>query len=144
MKTHYLLPNKYKLLGWILFTVGLFCGLLMYIFGIDDQLMVTKVFSIYSDPFMGEAGFFKIIENGISDELVSITIIIGNMDHGESLLDVLSNFGVYVIWVFWGIGIFFHALGVLNTNPILGKKWEEQKLKQYMEEDWEQSRKLMQ
>ena len=75
---------------------------------------------------------------------ISITIIIGNMDHGESLLDVLSNFGVYAVWVFWGIGIFFHALGVLNTNPILGKKWEEQKLKQYMEEDREQSRKLMQ
>jgi hypothetical protein len=79
MKTHFLLPNKYKVLGWVLFITGLICGLLMYILGIDDQLMTTKVFSLYSDPFMGEAGFFKIIENGISDELVSLIIIIGGL-----------------------------------------------------------------
>ena len=92
MKTHYLLPNKYKLLGWILFTIGLFCGILMYILGIDDQLMVTKVFSIYSDPFMGEAGFFKIIENGISDELVSLTIIIGGLLVGFSKEKIEDEF----------------------------------------------------
>lgn len=74
---------------------------------------------------------------------ISATIIVGSMGDGDSLAEVLSNFGVYAVWVFWGIGIFFHALGVLNTNPILGKKWEEQKLKKYMEEDKEQSRKLM-
>ncbi len=72
---------------------------------------------------------------------ISVTVIIGNMDQGESLLDVLSNFGVYAVWVFWGIGIFFHAVGVLNKNPIFGKNWEERKLKQFIEEDKLQARK---
>jgi hypothetical protein len=79
MKTHYLLPNKYKSLGWFLFITGLIGGILLYAFQYDGEFMVTKVFSIYSDPFLGEPGFFKVIKNGISDELVSLTIIIGGL-----------------------------------------------------------------
>ncbi len=40
-------------------------------------------------------------------------------------------------WVFfpaigWGIGILFHAMEVFDLNPILGKKWEEKKIKEFM------------
>jgi hypothetical protein len=79
MKTHYLLPNKYKSLGWFLFITGLIGLILLYAFQYDGEFMVTKVFSIYSDPFIGEPGFFKIVENGIADELVFIFIIIGGL-----------------------------------------------------------------
>ncbi|MDJ0646253.1 MAG: 2TM domain-containing protein [Flavobacteriaceae bacterium] len=74
---------------------------------------------------------------------ISISIIIGNLNSGESLADILSSFGVYSVWLFWGIGIFFHAIGVLKTNVFFGKKWEERKIKQYMGEDKEQSKKLL-
>lgn len=74
---------------------------------------------------------------------ISTTIIMGNMNSGESLGDIFSSFGVYSVWVFWGIGIFFHAIGVFNINPFLGKKWEEKKLKEFMGEDREQSKKLL-
>ena len=79
MKTNYLLPNKFKPLGWLLFIIGLFGGIILYAIDYDGEIMVTKVFSIYSDPFLGEAGFFKIVENGIADELVYILIIIGGL-----------------------------------------------------------------
>lgn len=79
MNTNYLLPNKFKLLGWLLFSAGLLAGIVLYAIGYDGELMVTKVFSIYSDPFLGDAGFFKIVENGIADELVFICIIIGGL-----------------------------------------------------------------
>ena len=92
MKTHFLLPNKYKVLGWVLFITGLICGLLMYIFGIDDQLMTTKVFSLYSDPFMGEAGFFKIIENSVIDEIIAIAIIVGGLIVGFTKEKVEDEF----------------------------------------------------
>lgn len=45
----------------------------------------------------------------------------------ESLANVLSNFGVYAIWVFWGIGVFFHALKVFGYGNLFSKKWEEEK-----------------
>lgn len=35
----------------------------------------------------------------------------------------------------WGIGIFFHALKTFNLNPFFGRKWEERKIKQLMEEE---------
>ena len=79
MKSNYLLPNKFKPLGWCLFIIGLIGGTILYAMDYDGEIMVTKVFSIYSDPFLGDAGFFKVVENGIADELVYICIIIGGL-----------------------------------------------------------------
>ena len=52
----------------------------------------------------------------------------------RTFFDAITNFGVYSTWVFWGIGVFFHWLGVFGFNA-LGKNWEEKKLKQIMEEE---------
>lgn len=35
----------------------------------------------------------------------------------------------------WGIGIVFHALKVFGRASMFGKNWEEQKIKQFMEEE---------
>ena len=35
----------------------------------------------------------------------------------------------------WGFGIAGHAMETFNYNPLLGKDWEERKLKQFMEEE---------
>ncbi len=35
----------------------------------------------------------------------------------------------------WGFGVAGHAMETFNYNPILGKDWEERKMKQFMEED---------
>ncbi|WP_191861001.1 hypothetical protein [Hanstruepera ponticola] len=79
MKSNYLLSNKFKPLGWFLFIIGLIGGIILYAIDYDGEVMVTKVFSIYSDPFIGDAGFFKVIENGIADELVYVCLIIGGL-----------------------------------------------------------------
>ena len=43
----------------------------------------------------------------------------------------------WFLWVAagWGIGILFHALKVFGYSPILGKDWEERKIREFMEED---------
>ena len=74
---------------------------------------------------------------------ISVIRIFNEMDEGVSFFNALTDFGTYAIWLFWGIGIFFHALGVFNTNPILGKKWEEKKLKEFMERDGKQQKRLL-
>lgn len=33
----------------------------------------------------------------------------------------------------WGTGVFFHGMSVLKPHFILGKKWEEEKIKEYMD-----------
>lgn len=37
--------------------------------------------------------------------------------------------------IFWGIGIVFHAFSVFGMNFLLGKNWEERKIKEFMEKD---------
>jgi len=35
----------------------------------------------------------------------------------------------------WGIGIFFHALNTFKKTPFFSKKWEEEKIRKFMEQD---------
>jgi hypothetical protein len=94
MKTNYLLPNKYKLIGWILLIIGLIGG--FYLIGTDyeSDALNLKVFAIYNDDtfFSNNSGFFKIIENSIVDELVSIAIIIGGLVVGFTKEKVEDEF----------------------------------------------------
>jgi len=44
------------------------------------------------------------------------------------------------IWFYWpmmgwGIGLFFHAIGVFNIIPFFGKDWEENKIKEIIEKE---------
>lgn len=63
-------------------------------------------------------------------------IIFGLLQSGDTLNEVISNFGVYSTWIFWGIGMFFHWLGVFGFKSLgLGKDWEEKKIKELMEKE---------
>lgn len=64
-------------------------------------------------------------------------------DEGYDFPEVISNFGVYAVWLFWGIGLFFHWLGVFGFKNLLGKKWEEKKIKELMNEENERSDKIL-
>jgi len=81
MKTNYLLPHRYKLFGWILFLLGIVGGLYVFIAGYEQDVLSSPVLSIYNgDSLFGkEKGFFKIIENDILDELLSLSMIIGGL-----------------------------------------------------------------
>lgn len=67
--------------------------------------------------------------------LLSSIIIYGLMESGYRFKSAISHFGVYSTWLFWGIGMFFHTIGVFGTQSFLGKDWEEKKLKELMEKD---------
>ena len=81
MKTNYLLPNKYKTLGWILFISGLLAGIFLFINEYKTDALTVSVLSIYHDGILSnqEDGFFKIIDNSILDELITLAIIIGGL-----------------------------------------------------------------
>ncbi len=54
----------------------------------------------------------------------------------------ITHIGVYSTWFFWGIGIFFHWMGVFATKSFLGKNWEEKKIRKIMEEEQQRSKKF--
>jgi len=50
------------------------------------------------------------------------------------------NYGTFSTAFFWGIGLFFHGMGVFSKTVLFSKKWEERKMQEYMEKDqakWE-------
>ncbi len=80
MKTHFLFPNKYKLIGWILFVPSLVVQLLAIVLNLNlDNYLNVKVLALYQDTFGGKSHFFSFIQNSISDELLTVGLIIGGI-----------------------------------------------------------------
>ena len=77
MKTHYLLSNKYKKPGWVIFIPSAILGILWMIFELEIPWLDVKTFSVFHEPFMGRFKFFTMAENNIADEILGILIIIG-------------------------------------------------------------------
>ena len=73
--------------------------------------------------------------------LVNGFITISNLihlDEGESFW----HFGIFITPVFWGIGLLMHGLYTFNAHPFMGKKWEERKIRKFMEEDRNEANKF--
>ena len=67
---------------------------------------------------------------------ISGVIIYGLMNSGDAFNEALQNFGVYSTWFFWGIGMFFHWMGVFGFKSIgFGNDWEERKIKEMMDKE---------
>lgn len=55
-----------------------------------------------------------------------------------AILNFFTSPGVWwflFVTFFWGIGLVFHGLSVFMKRGIFSKKWEERKIKEYMEEE---------
>jgi len=61
--------------------------------------------------------------------------IIRNLRRGESFEEAFFDFSISGIWLIWGIVLAIHAFSVFGLPLILGDNWEEEKIKQYMEEE---------
>lgn len=80
MKTHFLIPNQYKKLGWFLFIPAFVIELYAIVTNLNlDDYLNTSVFAIYNETIGEKPGFFKIIQNSISDELLTIFLIVGGL-----------------------------------------------------------------
>ena len=65
-----------------------------------------------------------------------VIVNIQELDPGESYFQWHNFFTLG----FWGIGLLAHAASVFLPSALLGKEWEEKKIKQLMEQDknkWE-------
>ncbi len=79
MKTNYLLPKKWKIIGWILLLIGLILGTITLMKSYEVDWFSFKVIALYNEPFSGAPGFFQTTENSLFDELACLLIILGGM-----------------------------------------------------------------
>ena len=104
MKTHFLFPNKYKLIGWILFVPSLIIQIITIVFKIDlDDYLNVNVLALYQETLGEKSGFFRIIENSICDELLTVFLIIGGVLICFSKLKTKTNtFPKYAMKAWFG------------------------------------------
>tara|TARA_R110000868_G_scaffold76435_1_gene219781 strand:- start:334 stop:804 length:471 start_codon:yes stop_codon:yes gene_type:complete len=138
MQTNYLLPHKYKTIGWILFIIGLIAGIFLFLNDYESSGFTVNVLSIYYEGiFDSKSGFFKIVDNNIIDEIVAIIIIIGGLIIGFSKEKIEDEFIYklrkdslvwaiifnYIILLFTIIFIydmaFFHILVLNMFTPLI-------------------------
>lgn len=60
---------------------------------------------------------------------VNLFLISRNAQQGDNLTDIDN----YWTAIFWGIGLLVHAIRVFVPNFILGKDWEERKIRELMD-----------
>lgn len=83
MRTNYLFPYRFKIMGWLLFMPSTLFGLYIVRDGHPSNVFQTKVISLLHESFIDTSGdtnynlFFRVIENNILDELLLILAIIG-------------------------------------------------------------------
>ncbi|NND11587.1 MAG: 2TM domain-containing protein [Flavobacteriaceae bacterium] len=68
--------------------------------------------------------------------------VIRNMNNGETFVDALLDWSAATTPLIWGIVLGIHAFSVFGPNIILGRDWEEAKLKQFMKEEERKNNKL--
>ena len=65
--------------------------------------------------------------------LISIYAVLGKGDFWQA--------GHFITPLFWGIGLLLHWLNAYDYTPVLGRKWEERKIREYMKRDREEFNK---
>ena len=90
-------------------------------------------------------GFYSHLAVYIVINIFISGIIVYGLSHDEeySFIEAITHIGVYSTWLFWGIGLFFHWLGVFGFKNLLGRSWEEKKIKQLMDEETDRGNKIL-
>ena len=81
MNTNYLLPHKYRIIGWFLFIAGLILGVLSFFENVVDDTITISVLSILHKELMknNPRELFAIITTGVLSEIIALVIIIGGL-----------------------------------------------------------------
>jgi len=137
MTTNFLFPNRFKLLGWILFIPALTVAVYLMMSGQSlDEMFKTKVFAIATDEFLGKRQFMTIIENSISDEILLLCLVVGGLLVGFSRLKeedeliakiryeslvwaVYVNFGIMILATIFIYGMYFYNVMLANMFTVL-------------------------
>lgn len=128
MKTHFLFPNQFKKIGWLLLGLGIALHVVVgYLFPQWDNHFVVKVFALIDDGLNSNANYASVIENSIADELYLVLIITGGLLVGFSKLKSEDEFIskiryeslVWATYLNYGLILFFtlfvYGLSYLNV-----------------------------
>ena len=79
--------------------------------------------------------YFHVIIYFMVNTGISTYKIVRNMNNGESFEEALWDLDTFIVWIIWGIILLINTFAVFGIPFLLGKNWEEEKIKKYMEAD---------
>ena len=79
METNYLLPYRFKKIGWLLFIPSAILGLLTLIYDWTPDFLNVNVFGIFIDEIIGTTKPFGFISNNILNEILGVLAIISGL-----------------------------------------------------------------
>ena len=132
-----LLPNRFKLIGWILLVPSTILGFMLMLSDLESKLKInSKVFALYNDEIMGSGRHTGIISTDITNTLVGVFFILGAMMVGfskekkedEYVANLRLSSLMWAVWVnylllllsfifIYGMG-FFHVM-IYNMFTVL-------------------------
>jgi hypothetical protein len=74
-------------------------------------------------------GFYKHLAAYLIINAFLLIMKLANLDADESFFE----WSTFMTAICWGVGLFFHWYGVFGPDFMLGKDWEEKKIKEMME-----------
>jgi hypothetical protein len=75
----FLLPNRYKVIGWYLLIPTFLIGIYCVFFGFEPSWAEANVVSIFPNKLNGENGFFKIQNTNLAQTIIGVLFIIGGL-----------------------------------------------------------------
>ena len=132
-----LLPNYFKLIGWILLVPSAIFGFFLMLSDLESTLKInSKVFALYNDEIIGSQRHTGIISTDITNTLVGVFFILGAMMVGfskekkedEYVANLRLSSLMWAVWVnyvllllsfifIYGMG-FFHVM-IYNMFTVL-------------------------
>ena len=75
MKRSLLLPNRFRLPGYILLIAGSVFGIMRFWFDVKPRFLTMKVYAFYSE-YLAEK-YFRFVRDNMSEELVGVLLVVG-------------------------------------------------------------------
>jgi hypothetical protein len=84
MKSKLLLPNKYKMIGWLIFIPASILGIVIIAKDYEASWLNATVFAIFNDEIFGNSAHFSFIKTNITNTIIGILFITGGLLVGFS------------------------------------------------------------
>ncbi|GAA5222438.1 hypothetical protein [Membranihabitans marinus] len=78
MKTKYLFPHSFKIIGWIVFIPSVLIGLWVLIKEIEPDFLDRSVFALFIDDW-DEERFMGVLTNNILNEIMAVLVIVSGL-----------------------------------------------------------------
>lgn len=97
----------------------------------ENSFENEKVVEKYRKRVKAMAGFYKHLAAYVLVNLFMFAMKIINMDADDTFFE----WGTFITAISWGIGLAAHYISVFKPSIVVGKGWEERKIKEFMERE---------